>query len=233
MLCIIPFLSILGFTVVGLNEVPNPVEAVEKAQGIFVGGGNTFLLLKTLQDKQLIEPIRRQVLEKVCILSRKSQQPFQFFNVNTRISRMNGSCYLQGAPYMGISAGTNMSTIGINTTNDMPIVHPKSLSALGLVDFHINPHYLDTDPDSTHKGVRLIEHNLNTVELLVSGFNFNAGNKRDETQRVSFIVHVSASGAWTARGCVPSRSGRHSYFGRTEAESPIRSVSTKLSILTC
>jgi dipeptidase E len=45
--------------------VPNPIEVVEKAQGIFIGGGNTFLLLKTLQEKNLIEPIRRQVLEKV------------------------------------------------------------------------------------------------------------------------------------------------------------------------
>jgi dipeptidase E len=49
-----------GIEVDGLADDSGP-EAVEEAEAVFVGGGNTFRLLDRLQRNALIEPLRRRV----------------------------------------------------------------------------------------------------------------------------------------------------------------------------
>jgi dipeptidase E len=111
----------LGYGLDSVHDAAGgPVRAVERAEAIFIGGGNTFRLLDALWRESLIEPIRATVRA--------------------------------GAPYLGTSAGSNVACPSIRTTNDMPIVEPPTFSALGLVAFNINPHYVDPQPGSTHMG---------------------------------------------------------------------------------
>jgi dipeptidase E len=109
-----------GIEVEALTADESGRRAVQSAEAVFVGGGNTFRLLKTLQDAALLEPLRARALA--------------------------------GLPYLGASAGINIASPTIKTTNDMPIVQPARFDALGLVPFQINPHYLDPDPGSRHMG---------------------------------------------------------------------------------
>ena len=51
-----------GPRLVGLQSHEDPVSAVGEADGIYVGGGNSFLLIRDLHDAGLIEPIRNAVM---------------------------------------------------------------------------------------------------------------------------------------------------------------------------
>ena len=114
------FFNTMGINVKGIHEFNSPKEAVRNAQGVFTGGGNTFLLVKQLYHYDLLSDLKNVILS--------------------------------GTPYLGSSAGSNICGLTAHTTNDMPIVLPKSLKTLGVIPFNINPHYLDPDPNSTHMG---------------------------------------------------------------------------------
>lgn len=55
------FFAQLNINVIGLHEFENPVAAVNNAKGFFTGGGNTFLLVKTLHEKKLMQTLKENI----------------------------------------------------------------------------------------------------------------------------------------------------------------------------
>ena len=114
-----PVFQRLGYELQALHRHADPVRAIEEADAIAVGGGNTFALLKRMYEAGIVSTIRDKVRA--------------------------------GTPYVGWSAGSNVAGPTIRTTNDMPIVQPPTLRALGLVPFQINPHFISGKP-AGHNG---------------------------------------------------------------------------------
>ncbi len=114
-----PVLEEIGHRLISIHDAPDAIAAVLEAEAIAVGGGNTFHLVRELQEMEMLGPIRERVLE--------------------------------GTPFIGWSAGSNIACPTLRTTNDMPIVEPRSFRCLDLIPFQINPHYLDAHPDG-HMG---------------------------------------------------------------------------------
>ncbi len=112
----------LGLKVTSIHQFADAKQALQQAQAVMVGGGNTFALLQRLYQHDLVEDLRQLVL--------------------------------QGLPYTGWSAGSNIAGLSIRTTNDMPIIEPPSFQALGLLPFQLNPHYANFAPPGFHGETR-------------------------------------------------------------------------------
>ncbi len=113
-------LTKIGIDVLGLHSCEDPQKALSEAEAIFVGGGNTFVLVHQLYALGLMDSLRQSVLS--------------------------------GSKYLGTSAGSNIAGVSMQTTNDMPILSVPSYATCAWIPFNINPHYLDPNPQSRHKG---------------------------------------------------------------------------------
>ncbi len=95
----------------GVDDFEEPSSAVQWAESIFVGGGNTFALLNKLHTSGYFDLIKNAIQA--------------------------------GKRYVGWSAGSNVATCSIRTSNDMPIVCPPSFEGFNFFPIQINPHYTE------------------------------------------------------------------------------------------
>jgi dipeptidase E len=90
------------------------MQAIQTADVLLVGGGNTFRLLESMRRLGWLDLV--------------------------------GAAIEAGKPYVGWSAGSVLAGPTICTTNDMPIIDPRGLEALGSVPFQLNCHYTNALP---------------------------------------------------------------------------------------
>ncbi len=115
-------LARLDLRVVGLEEAADPASAVDSARAVFVGGGNTFLLLDTLQRRGVLPVLRERVTAGT-----------------TR--------YLGISAGSNLACPTIQTTNDMPIV--WPAGGPDGLGAVAV---QLNAHYVDPDPTSTHQG---------------------------------------------------------------------------------
>jgi dipeptidase E len=153
----------IGHSVKSIHHFSDPLKAINEAETIVVGGGNTWQLVRMMHERKLFPAMRKKVLN--------------------------------GTPFVGWSAGSNVACPTLRTTNDMPIVDPLNFETLNLVPFQINPHYLDANPEN-HAGEtreqRIEEFIEINPEIYVLGL-------REGSMLLVEDKHISLIGEKTAR----------------------------------
>jgi len=87
------------------------IREIKAAQAVYMCGGNTFWLTRSLHQPGVMQAIRDKVMS--------------------------------GMPYIGASAGSNVTCPTMQTTNDMPNCCIDGCDVLGFIPFQLNVHYND------------------------------------------------------------------------------------------
>lgn len=77
------FFNANGIRIKGLHEINNNLKLLDSNTGIFTGGGNTFVLLKTLYDKGLLDDLREKIADGVPYLGTSAGSNILGVNIRT------------------------------------------------------------------------------------------------------------------------------------------------------
>ncbi len=125
--------------VVGIHSFENPVKAIQEAEGIFTGGGNTFVLVSQLYRNKVLQPMREAIFNgtpylgtsagsNICGVSMKTtnDMPIAYppsfktlgvvpFNINPHYQDP-----IPGSTHMGETRETRIKEF--HTQNNIPVV---------------------------------------------------------------------------------------------------------------
>lgn len=133
------FFGQLGIAVKGIHTVP--ADTISEYDIVFVGGGNTFRLLHTMQEQQLLPVLRNAV--------------------------MTGKMKYMGSSAGTNLACKTIRT----TNDMPIVYPKDGFDALNIFPYQVNAHYIDPDPESKHKGEtreqRIAEfHQMNSTPVI-------------------------------------------------------------------
>lgn len=124
----VPFAAVT----VGLDEY------AQLTREVFAGWGHELFSLHTEEDKA-------KALKTADAVVIGGGNTFQLLRnlYSSELLRAIRVRVMGGLPFVGWSAGSNVASPTIMTTNDMPITEVPTMRALGLVPFQVNPHYTE------------------------------------------------------------------------------------------
>jgi dipeptidase E len=121
----------INIEVKGIHEFENPVEAIENAEGIFTGGGNTFVLVSQLYNYKIMEVLAKKI---------KSGTPYLGTSAGSNIAGLT----MQNTNDMPIVYPPSFQTLGMIPFNlnphyidvDQPLNHMGETREDRINEFH-------------------------------------------------------------------------------------------------
>lgn len=134
---LVDFIGKNEITFISAANVYDPNDYYQKAKESFSSFG---LKLNHL----ILDKSPEKLIEETKVFLVGGGNTYHLLNKLNRYGLLNKikNRVLDGACYIGASAGANIAGPNILTTNDWNVVGLKTFNALNLVPFNINPHYI-------------------------------------------------------------------------------------------
>lgn len=162
----------LGITVRGLHEFDNPVSAVNEADGVFIGGGNTFVLLNQLYQDGVIEPMKSRLAEGMPYMGTSAGSNLAGLSIGTS----------NDMPIVHPSSHDAFGTVPFNINPHYPRLAPDPTHMGETRDDRINEfHFFNQQPVVSIREDSMLRVQGNEMTLIGDhdGYLFQAGKARE------------------------------------------------------